>query len=183
MISRRPLAALLLFAAAAAFYYWPELVSYQPSPEEIRNLPGQISGRVQRVADGDSIEVKDSRRIIKIRLYGIDAPELSQVHGPEARAWLAARILNKTVRVERLDIDQYNRVVGLVFLDDRVINQELVAAGQAWVYNRYCSASLCRQMKKDEKEARRQELGLWRDKKPTPPWIWRRSNPSRPKKK
>lgn len=180
LIARRPLLGFLLIAAAIIFHYWP-----RPSSGEITTEPGDgkqasLFGRVSRVADGDSIEIKEAGRVTRVRLYGVDAPELNQKHGPEARDWLADQILNQKVRVEVMDIDQYDRVVGLVFLNEAPVNQTLVASGQAWVYGRYCSIGLCRQMKKDEKEARLKRLGLWRQDDPDPPWSWRRTHPSRP---
>ena len=180
-MSRRPLLGLVLILAAAFFYYRPDpAINFPWDGRSETAGQKEFSGRVSRVADGDSIEMKQSGRTIRIRLYGIDAPELNQDHGPEARDWLADRLLGKTVRIETQDIDQYERLVALVFIDDAPINQALVSAGQAWVYERYCSIDLCRQMQRDEREARQKKLGLWGKKdKPTPPWRWRRSNPSR----
>lgn len=178
-LSRSPLLWLILIAAA--YFYWEGLPGNPPLPQG-QGPSGQkeFSGRIKRVADGDSIELWQAGRTIKIRLYGIDAPELNQDHGPEARDWLASRLWGKNARIETMDIDQYGRVVALVFVDEALINQALVAAGQAWVYERYCEIDLCRQMQKDQKEARREKLGLWGQKNaPVPPWRWRRANPSR----
>lgn len=177
--NRPPLLWLILIAAA--YFYWAGFAGSPPLPQEKGpSNQKEFSGRVKRVADGDSIELWQAGRTIKIRLYGIDAPELNQDHGPETRDWLASRLLGKNARIETMDTDQYGRVVALVFVDEGLINQALVASGQAWVYKRYCAIDLCGQMQKDQTEARQKKLGLWgQENTPVPPWQWRRANPSR----
>lgn len=72
-------------------------------------------------------------------------------------------------RVEVLDKDRYGRIVGLI----GTLNRELVQAGMAWVYEKYCKASFCPQWKRDEKLARQARKGLWAEDA-MPPWDWRK---------
>lgn len=80
-------------------------------------LPAQakiISGRVVRVADGDTITVLDAAKVqYKIRLAGIDAPEKSQAYGERSRESLPELVANQTVIVETNKKDRYGRQVGI----------------------------------------------------------------------
>ena len=70
-------------------------------------------------------------------MRGTDQGTLTgQPFGTKARQILADKIFQKKVRVERVVIDRYKRLVGRVYLGDRYINAEMVADGAAWVYRR-----------------------------------------------
>ena len=131
-------------------------------------------GTVVRVLDGDSLRVRQGGRIVTIRLYGIDCPEYGQKFWREAKATASDLVRGKNVTVEPLDTDRYGRIVAVVGSRDRSVNKELVRRGMAWVYPRYCKAQpLCRGFEEMEKAARARKLGLWRDGRPVPPWVWK----------
>ena len=135
--------------------------------------PQILTGRVVRVADGDTLTVLDSdQRQHKIRLARIDAPEKKQPFGGDAREALAGRVNNKDVRIEWKTRDRYHRIVGEVHLDGRRINRELVADGWAWHYVRYSKSN---ELREAEQKARNERRGLWRDENPVPPWEFRKS--------
>ena len=132
-------------------------------------------GRVIKVLDGDTLTVKKGKEIVKIRLYGIDCPEKQQRYGPEATKFAAQLFLNKKVRVETMHIDQYGRTVGLVRNGRTMLNRELVQAGYAWVYPTYCKEEpLCAKLSKLEEKAKKKKKGLWQQKRPVAPWVWRK---------
>ena len=134
-----------------------------------------ISAVVLRVSDGDTIVVRTADfEDIRVRLYGIDAPESKQPGGAEATK--ALRVLQgQRVTTREMDTDRYGRMVGLVEYAGRSVNLDLVAQGHAWHYGRYCKAQpICGKIKKAEAAARKAGLGLWQDKAPMPPWEWRR---------
>jgi len=138
-----------------------------PSP-----LPAPFSGRVLSVHDGDTLTVDRAGQAVVIRLASIDAPELRQPAGPESRAWLAARVLGRRVRVVPVSRDRYGRLVAEIRLGGRSINRAAVAAGWAWWYRQYAPAeqSLC----DAESLARGRRRGLWAlDEESAPPWCWR----------
>ena len=58
--------------------------------------------------------------------------------------------------------------------DGECLNEELVRAGYAWVYERYCHIRDCNVWQKLERRAIRAEKGLWSQSDPVPPWDWRR---------
>ena len=134
-------------------------------------------------ADGDSFEVQDSRkRKLRVRLYGVDAPEGKQTYGKESRAHLIKLMQGKKVIIKTMYQDDYKRSVALVYLsvngkpDELSINQRQVQAGMAWVYDYYCTNAICNTWKLEEAMAQKEKLGLWKDRSPTPPWQWRRNN-------
>jgi len=135
---------------------------------------GQFSGKCVRVGDGDTIEVMRHGKAVRVRLFGIDAPELKQDHGRTARKFLAERIAGKEVRVRIMEIDQYGRVVGKVYLGDTYINLEIIRAGYAWWYSRYAPNDL--DLMTVEKKARAARIGLWSHPRPSRPWKWRQSH-------
>ena len=132
-------------------------------------------GYVVKVLDGDSLRVKRGREIIEIRLYGIDCPEWGQDYGNRAKRYTKAKMYKRTVNVEPRDVDRYGRIVALVSSSGRLINRELVRAGLAWMYPKYCREQpLCSELKKLEKKAKDRRLELWRAKDPVSPWQWKR---------
>ena len=142
--------------------------------------------RLVRVSDGDSFELRDEKnKSVKVRLYGVDAPESKQRFGKESREHLRELLEGKTLRLKTLYKDNYKRSVAIVYLcsnnviDERSVNQRQVQAGMAWVYDYFCTSDICKTWKVEEAMARKQNLGLWKDKKPTPPWQWRRSQSRR----
>lgn len=177
LMRRRPWLGLLLIAAAAAFLYFkPDWTGLGFPPDEPESA-GVLTGRVIRVSDGDTLTLKTADDEIKVRLYGLDAPEMMQARGRESKKFLSRLVRGQEVRVETAGRDQYGRALGRIFVGGRAVDQSLVAAGQAWVYESYCRAPHCRELRRLQGEAQAGRLGLWRDKDPRPPWLWRKENP------
>jgi endonuclease YncB( thermonuclease family) len=133
----------------------------------------EISGKVVKSADGDTLTVLDADKVQhKIRLGGIDAPEKGQPFGTKAREALGDKVFGKAVRVEVIDVDRYQREVGRIFLGDRFVNMEMVRDSFAWRYVTYDRPG---EFTAAEAEAREHRRGLWADPTPVPPWEWRRA--------
>lgn len=134
-----------------------------------------LRGRVISVADGDTLTVFTlDGGLTEVRLYGVDCPEFRQRGGEEADAATRALVFLEDIRLEVLDTDRYGRSVALVFLPDgRILNEEMVRQGRAWVYTAYCEHPRCTSWKALEQTARAEGRGLWRDRNPQPPWKWR----------
>jgi endonuclease YncB( thermonuclease family) len=91
-----------------------------------------LTGRVVGVHDSGTITVLDtSRQQRKIRLTGIDAPELKQEFGSRSKQNLSGVVYNKQVKVEWEKRDRFGRIVGKVTFDGRDANLEQVRAGMA----------------------------------------------------
>jgi endonuclease YncB( thermonuclease family) len=110
----------------------------------------------------------------RIRFYGIDAPEFHQAFGRKAKQFVKDLVFLKTVDVDTITFDQYGRMDCIVRVAGKVVNEELIRAGFAWVYNYYCKKPLCLEWRRLEDEARASKRGLWSDPHPIPPWDWRR---------
>ena len=96
-----------------------------------------FSYRVIHVSDGDTIIVMMNGEKQKIRLYGIDTPEINQSFGTEAKQFLTDQILNKEVEIEVKDTDRYKRLVAIVYLNNKSMNELLLKEGWAWWYEAY----------------------------------------------
>lgn len=142
-----------------------------------------LRGMVRTVYDGDTLLlVAKPRGQIKVRLYGIDAPETAkpdrpgQPYGAVARRVLMYKLLGKAVTLEVQEQDQYDRAVGVVRLEGRDINAEMVAEGLAWAYRQYLQGSYASEYLRLEEHARRRHRGLWQQPNPQPPWEFRRGS-------
>lgn len=136
-----------------------------------------ISGKVVSIADGDTIKVLDSSNTQhRIRIYGVDCPESHQDYGRKAKQFTSDLVFGKTVEVKVMDTDRYGRTVGIVNVDGKCLNEELVKNGMAWFYGQYCKASFCSQWKQYQEEARSRKIGLWEMENPIHPWELRRKS-------
>lgn len=125
------------------------------------------------VADGDTLTVLQGKRQIKLRLEGIDCPELHQSFGTRARQFTSSLVFGRKVTVSAQYLDRIGRTVSRVSVNGKDVSLALVEAGLAWHYRRYSSDPL---LAKAEAQARRLKKGLWSDPRPVPPWEWRRPN-------
>ena len=134
--------------------------------------PLQLSGQVY-VVDGDSIKFGNTR----VRLFGIDAPEIKQTCdiagrswncGVEARRALVRAIDKHSVSCVEKDRDRYRRVVAVCVADGVNLNSFMVSEGWALAYRRYS-----RDYEHEESVARARKLGMWQGRF-TQPWDWRR---------
>lgn len=154
------LACILLFAGATAL----------AQPVEIR-------GQVVAIHDGDSVTVLTADKTqVKVRLDGIDAPELKQAFGTAAKQALSQLIFGKNVAVRVSGKDRYGRTLGQLAVGATDVNRSMVAAGMAWQYEKYSKDPKLAAAQADAKTARR---GLWSDPSPVPPWAWRKPKPAK----
>jgi endonuclease YncB( thermonuclease family) len=139
------------------------------------------------VHDGDTFRaVADvTNEEIKVRLACIDAPELEQAGGLEARDYLRSMLTdNREIILMGAGKDQYGRSVVEVFaMTDTPglevgVNGEMVLAGMAHYYERYkrsCPEN-AEQYEFLEQEAINHKAGVWANGDAERPWDWRRRN-------
>lgn len=127
--------------------------------------------RVVGVTDGDTLRVLKDRTQIRIRIFGIDAPERGQPFCTQSKKRLSQIVFRKTVKVEFKEKDKYGRSVAVVLLDGRDIGLQMIAEGYAWWYERYARTEYA--YARAERKAREAGLGLWGVPDPIPPWKWR----------
>lgn len=142
-------------------------------------LSERMEGRVVSIQDGDTATVLlNGKTTIKVRLAQIDAPERKQAFGAKSAQSLAKMIFGKRVEVEgdlRIK-DRYGRVIGQIFSSGVDINLAQVSKGMAWVYRKYSSDD---RYLAAETVAMTGKLGLWKDNKPIPPWLFRKNHTKR----
>ncbi len=94
------------------------------------------SAKVTYISDGDTLWVRadEGGKRVKIRVDGIDAPEICQAGGQAARDALAARVAGRTVGVSTRRHDDYGRTVAAIDLDGEDIAAWMVGQGHAWSY-------------------------------------------------
>ena len=138
---------------------------------------GNFTGIVTHVTDGDSLWVRPlaGGPPRPVRLLGIDAPEICQAYGPQARDALAARVLHQPVRVASRQRDTYQRVLGKVTLGGQDLGLWMVSRGHAWSYRFHRDRGPYAQR---EAQARSARLGLWRGPAPLPPRDFRKRHGS-----
>ena len=134
-----------------------------------------VLGRTVGVTDGDTITVLDANRTpIRVRLFGIDAPEKAQDFGQKAKQALSVLVFGREVRVEVTSTDRYGRSIGKVHAGTTYVNLAMVQAGFAWHYRQYAPDD--QDLLGAEVAARAAGKGLWAQPNPTPPWEWRRAD-------
>jgi endonuclease YncB( thermonuclease family) len=143
-------------------------------------LPGQsaqAAGRVVGVIDGDTLDILTAGfETLRVRLSGIDAPELGQAFGRNAKAALSSLVFARSVVIEWRKRDRYDRVVAKVTLEGRDIAREMLTLGMAWHYARFEAeqpAADRREYADAQIRARVARRGLWADAAPVPPWDYR----------
>ena len=133
----------------------------------------EFTAPVIGISDGDTIKVLQDGVSKRIRLWGIDCPEMKQAFGTRAKQFTGDLAFGKTVTLRVHDVDRYGRQVAEIILPDgRNLNQEIVRAGFAWWYRQYARHD--KELERLEGEAKAAKLGLWVDKDPMPPWEFRR---------
>lgn len=145
------------------------------------SFANNLVGKVTRVIDGDTIEVKTlPEKIlvyeipIRVRLINIDAPEKKQPFGRWSTNQLKALLAGQSVTVSYTQTDRYGRVLGrVVTANGTEANRQQVLNGAAWVYDRYNTDNSLPAL---QREAQTQKRGLWADPNPVPPWEWRHKN-------
>ncbi len=139
-----------------------------------------ISGRVVRVIDGDTVTLRDEhRRMHRIRLSGIDAPECGMRYGHESKLYLEGFVLTKDAVVSSRGLDRYGRTLGAVMVGTIDINLAMVEAGMAWHYKQTSTKQSTIGfvvLARAEQQARVRRIGLWEAEMPVAPWDWRLDN-------
>jgi len=130
-----------------------------------------FDAKVIEIKDGDTIVVLRNKTRFTVELPGIDAPELDQPFGPEAKRYAAKLVKGKVVSIEMFQPG--NPIYGAVrFSKSRILAHEMVKAGLAWATTTDKSSKF----REAQEEAKAARLGLWvnsEEEDPIPPWEWR----------
>jgi micrococcal nuclease len=145
------------------------------------DLPHRVT-----VADGDKVNVSDPQQgeAVRLRLFGIDAPDEGQPYRQEAKDFLDNFVKDKTIAVRFrrgfFHESDGRSVASVVLPDGSTASRAIVMAGLAWVYEEDFQTDPDdevdgkNELKALEAEARDAKRGLWADAHPVPPWLYRR---------
>lgn len=140
-------------------------------------IPGAGAGpkfcEITGIFDGDSLRVSCQKKAL--RLACIDAPELDQPWGQEARDYLGDLTIGRELEIVNRGNGGFDRVASIVYVNNANIQERLLSAGLAWYYPQY--ASKCADfigLKRAEESARERKVGIWKDPKAIAPWLWRK---------
>jgi endonuclease YncB( thermonuclease family) len=138
---------------------------------------GFLFGPVVAIVDGDSLRAKIQGAEMDFRLSDLDAPEMNQPYGGEAKDALNAFAAGKDIVVLPLDTDSYGRTVAHLWVNGVYVNRELVKGGAAWFYPEFAKGDCLYWV---EQKARTSRRGLWGlpPKTHIEPWEWRKRKKS-----
>lgn len=133
----------------------------------------EIKGQVIEVIDGNTLTVKSTENeTYKVVLFGIDCPEIGQKYADKAKKCLEKLMMEKNVIVHIMGKDRLGNYLAVVTtldtnLDPRI---QLLEEGLAWTSEKEPVTDL----ESVKTVAQQKGKGLWREKEPTPPWVYRR---------
>ncbi|HZJ18358.1 MAG TPA: thermonuclease family protein [Patescibacteria group bacterium] len=130
--------------------------------ERITNSPTPSFEEVKviRVIDGDTVEIEGGQ---KIRYIGIDTPEVGDCYSVESTNKNKQLVEGKIIRLEKdvSETDRYGRLLRYVYIEDVFVNEILVKDGYAQVYTYPPDVKYNEKFLKAQKEARKNNSGLW----------------------
>ena len=130
-----PFTLLILTTLACNLLTAPENNDESPWVPNPPQLEGNFSetGQVINVIDGDTIVVLIEGEEYRVRYIGIDTPERNESCYDDATNANAALVQNQTVRLVQdvSETDRYGRLLRYVYVDNLLVNAELVAGGWA----------------------------------------------------
>jgi endonuclease YncB( thermonuclease family) len=146
-----------------------------------------FAGRVSQVIDGNTFKItsydsSDPRNITisTVRLYGVDAPEIGQDYGIEAKEALERTVLQEIAVVEVYGVDKYKRLLGIVYHKSKLnINATMIAMGFAWHYAKYDKSRFRKDFEKFHENAKNNKLRLWAGKNVISPEEFRKQEKQR----
>lgn len=132
----------------------------------------RVSVKFEACVDGDTIKVILDDKKTTVRFLAIDTPETvhptkgEQPFGKEASNYTCNKVKNaKKLEIEydegSTKTDKYNRTLGWVFIDDTLLQKDLVSLGYAKVAYLYGDYKYTDELKKEESIAKSKKLGVW----------------------
>lgn len=134
-----------------------------------------ITGHVTKIYDGDTVTIEtNAGDKLRVRLADLDAPELKQNHGLEARDALKALLADDAgaVTVTYRTLDKYGRALGTILAGDVNANLAQVRDGHAWAW-RERGKPTNTEAAALEATAKVEKRGLWAAERPQAPWDYR----------
>jgi endonuclease YncB( thermonuclease family) len=126
---------------------------------------------VTDVHDGDTITVRTDETI-KIRINGIDAPELKQPFGQASKKAMSGLVFGKTVTVRPNKKDRYGRLLARVEIGGKDTSLTMVETGMAHWYEQYAKRDY--ELQSAQTKAKTAKIGIWSNPDTIAPWEYRK---------
>lgn len=139
----------------------------------INGQAASLTGKVIEVKSGDVITISNLNRPVRVKLLGVDAPELGQPFADVAKKHLYDLVYDKPVTVEYSGIGADSSVTGRVLLNQTDIGAQMIRDGAAWfdLHNQGRLSVEEREVyQQSEQAARGERRGLWQAENPVAPW-------------
>lgn len=152
---------ILLVAIAVLFFHSADIKA------------ASLFGKVIDVSSGDVITVFNLNRPVRVKLLGVDAPEMDQAFGDVAKKHLSDLVYDKLVLVEYAGISGDGSLAGRVLLNGSDIGAQMLRDGAAWFDSSnlsHLSATDRDVYQHSEQAARSERRGLWQTENPIAPW-------------
>lgn len=145
----------VFFLLVATFILLGYLLSYTGEVIEERK-----EAVVVRVIDGDTIEINISGDLEKIRLLDVNTPEKGEFYHEQALNYLNRTLLGKVIFLEAKERDKYERLLGYVFYNYELINEQILKSGYGHYFS-YQDTKYTNELKDAEEYAQKNFLGIW----------------------
>ncbi len=172
---RRRIIVVLIFVLVAALSALDHAGAFGYRGGDRSRYEGAVA-KITYAADGDTIDVDipdGTRPVTRIRLWGIDCPEIAHgvgetdaYFGREAADFVRKELVGRKVRLamdpSRTPREKYGRLLAYVYLEDtgEMLNELLIERGLAYADRRFAHV-FRHEFVEREKSAKRAKLGLW----------------------
>ena len=126
---------------------------------------------VVSVYDGDTITIRTDETI-KIRITGIDAPELKQPFGQASKQAMSGLVYGKTVTIKPVKKELYGRLLARVEIGGKDTSLTMVELGMAHWYKQYAKHDT--ELQSAQTKAKAAKIGIWSDPNTIAPWEYRK---------
>lgn len=158
--------------------FLPQEPAWKDPAEANKQVQECANGKCVYIHDGDTISVrldKSPQQLTRVRLIGVDAPELAPGEfGEIARDYARSLLQNQKVKLvyDEEKYDKYGRTLAYVYLQDGTfINARLIERGYVRVMTIKPNTSYTEEFEKLQHEAQKARRGIWAD--PPPKYTWR----------
>lgn len=132
--------------------------------------------QVERIIDGDTFIVKGESNLSagrQIRLMSVNAPEVGLCGSDQATAKLSELISGKKVRLVGEINDHFGRMLALVYVDDQLVNEQMILSG--WARFTSTASSVSEKLKSAFQQAKSEKVGVFSN------LCYQIANPENPK--
>lgn len=132
----------------------------------------RTKAKLSKCVDGDTAKLIIKGKEEKVRFLAINTPEyekkVEEYYGKESSEYTCKKLSNaKTIELEydpkSEERDKYGRILAWIYVDDKLLQEELVKKGYAEIKYVYDDYLYVEKLKKLEEKAKEKKLGIWNE--------------------